>query len=104
MEEKPFFYFWERELRAVRSGRWKLQLKHVDHQAPNPEAIGNGGKRGAVMKVSRGQALFDLQADPGETIDVSQKHADRVQELHKLAQAGKAMAGAQRRSENGFFW
>ena len=92
VEEKPLFYFWERELRAVRSGRWKLQLKHVDHQTPDPKAIGNGGKRGAVMKVPRPRALFDLHADPGETIDVSKKHADRVKELLKLAESGQAMA------------
>ncbi|MCH7726871.1 MAG: sulfatase [Planctomycetes bacterium] len=96
VEEKPFFYFWERELRAVRSGRWKLQLKHVDHQTPDPEAVGNDGKRGAVLTVSRPQALFDLQADPGETTDVSEKHADRVKTLLNLAQAGKAIAEAKR--------
>ena len=84
-------------MRAVRSGRWKLQLEHVDHQAPDPEAIGNCGKRGAVTNVSRRQALFDLQDDPGETRDLSHKYANRVKDLLKLTPAGKAMAGARRR-------
>ena len=98
--DKPFFFFWKRELRAVRSGRWKLQLEHIDHQTPDPNGVGNGGKRGAVMKVSRPQALFDLQADPGETMDVSKRHGHQTKELHTLADAGKALAdGHPQRSE-----
>jgi len=81
LPDKFFFYFWERELRAVRQGRWKLQLPHVDTQAPDPAGIGNGGVRGQVMKVSREQALYDLRTDPGETKNVASQHPEKVKEL-----------------------
>ena len=83
---KPFYYFGGREVRAVRQGRWKLQLQHVDAQTPDPEGIGNGGVRGQVMKADRPLALYDLTADPGETNDLSTRFPDRVKAMLKLAE------------------
>ena len=82
--DRPFFYFWEREPRAVRLGRWKLQLAHVDAQTPDPAGIGHGGERGQVMKVSRPLALFDLRSDPGETQNLASRHPERVEQLKRL--------------------
>ena len=78
---KPFFYFWEREPRAVRFGRWKLQLAHVDNQAPDPARIGNGGERGKVRSVRRPEALYDLRTDPEEARDLASQFPDKVNEL-----------------------
>ncbi|MEM7394723.1 MAG: sulfatase-like hydrolase/transferase, partial [Verrucomicrobiota bacterium] len=79
--DKPFFYFWERDVRAVRMGPWKLQLPHVDRQAPDPSAIGHGGQRGKVTGITHPQALYDLRADPGETRNLAAQYPDKVNVL-----------------------
>jgi arylsulfatase len=80
-KSSPFFYFWERELRGVRVGRWKLQRSHVDKQAPDPARIGNDGERGKVTKIRRAQALYNLQTDPGEERNLASQHPEKVREL-----------------------
>ena len=52
---EAFFYYEEHELQAVRSGRWKLFRKSGE--------------------------LFDLEADIGETTDISDSHPDVVETL-----------------------
>ena len=91
LPDAPFFYFWERELRAVRQGRWKLQLEHADAQTPDPNGIGYGGVRGEVTKVVRSQALYDLTIDPSETNDLSNRCPERVKTLLDLAKKGRAI-------------
>ncbi|MFK7852259.1 MAG: sulfatase [Akkermansiaceae bacterium] len=76
-----FFYFWEREVRAVRQGRWKLQLPHVDSQAPDSTAIGHGGLRGKVTKITREEALYDLRIDPGEKRNLAAQNPNKMKEL-----------------------
>jgi arylsulfatase A len=95
--EKPFFYFWERELRAVRSGKWKLQLRHLDHQTPNPDQIGYDGVRGLVMKVPRRESLYDLQTDPGEKVDLAERFPVKVMELRRLAEQGRAIGKSRKK-------
>ena len=58
---EAFFYYWEDELRAVRSGRWKL---HFDQDL-----------------------LFDLEADVGETQNLFDTHPQTVKKLQALADA-----------------
>jgi len=60
-----FFYYWQYELHAVRSGKWKLVLEHTP--------------RGSTEKVP--QQLFDLEADIGETTDVSRLYPSVVNRL-----------------------
>jgi arylsulfatase A-like enzyme len=81
-----FGYYWNDELHAVTDGRWKLRLAHTDTQAPNPERIGHGGERGAVMSVKRKAALFDLIADEGEAHDVSARYPEVVARLNAAAE------------------
>jgi arylsulfatase A-like enzyme len=80
-QSTPFFYFWERELRAVRLGHWKLQRPHLDRQAPDPARIGNGGERGKVKKISWAKALHNLQTDPGEERNLASQHPEIVEAL-----------------------
>lgn len=88
---KPFYYFWEQELRAVRQGRWKLQIEHIDAQTPDPKGIGRGGVRGNVIRRSRPQALYDLSIDPSETNDLSSRHSDQMKAMLELAKEGRAI-------------
>jgi len=64
---KAFFYYFEGQLEAVRSGKWKLILAH---------------KRG---KKKTPTALYNLKDDISEQNDVSSSHPDVVQRLTALA-------------------
>jgi len=64
---KAFFYYFERQLGAVRSGQWKLILER---------------KRG---KKTIPAALYNLQEDIEETHDLSADHPDVVRRLTELA-------------------
>ncbi len=90
--EKPFFYFYDREVRAIRLGPWKLQLEHTDAQTPNLDRIGYGGERGEVMKVPRPEALYHLGYDPGEQMDRAEQFPEKVKELQDKLDVANAIA------------
>jgi len=64
---KAFFYYFERQLGAVRSGQWKLILERKRERKTIPAA------------------LYNLQQDIGETRDVSADHPAVVRRLMTLA-------------------
>ncbi|CAN5425240.1 N/A [soil metagenome] len=67
-----FFYYWMNDLEAVRVGRWKLHLaKHGERHV----------------------ALYDLDADPGETTDLAGPNAEVVTELEAHAERARRSLG-----------
>jgi arylsulfatase A-like enzyme len=60
---KPLFYYRVNQLRAVRSGKWKLVLELDDKKTKIP------------------QALYDLQTDISETTDLSASYPKVVERL-----------------------
>jgi arylsulfatase A-like enzyme len=77
-----FFYYFMGQLQAVRAGNWKLHLRlkkkqHGWHQPPYEE---------------RGQ-LYDLEADPSESVNLFDQHAEVVARLTALADAARADIG-----------
>jgi arylsulfatase A-like enzyme len=101
------------ELQAVRSGRWKLHLKHaylsVDgppgrdgkparHGQMAPLAMSNSGLAGIASRhgyTIREQplALFDLAADVGETRNVAAQHLDVVARLQTVVERARRALG-----------
>lgn len=69
-----FYYYWKDSLHAVRSGQWKL---HVRQNRDSEEVL----------------ELYDLQADVGESTDVSAQHADVVEGLLLIVARAKAELG-----------
>ncbi len=69
---EAFFYYSMNDLEAVRSGRWKLHFSKRGKERP---------------------ALFDLDADIGETTDVIADHPDVVARLETLAEGARAALG-----------
>ena len=72
---EAFYFYRGNDLEAVRSGRWKLHL----------------AKRGAEHR-----ALYDLDADIGETDDVIDAHPDVVARLDALAERARESLGDER--------
>jgi arylsulfatase A len=77
---EALFFYWGRQLQAVRSGPWKL---HFGHEYPRPEPPGVDGKPGKMTTRKIDQELFDLREDPGETTAI--KNSDVTKRLTKLA-------------------
>jgi arylsulfatase A-like enzyme len=78
-----FFYYRGGQLQAVRSGKWKL---HVPHAYPTLDG-GEAGHDGSVGRYAQGRidiALYDLEADPGEQLDVALDHREVVERLMTL--------------------
>lgn len=73
---EAFYYYFKDRLECVRSGKWKLRVAQV-----------RGGRDADLPQ------LFDLEADIGETRDVSAEHPEVVKRLVKLADAARADLG-----------
>jgi arylsulfatase len=101
------------EMQAIRSGEWKLHFPHpyiTPHAEPGrdgkpsnwenmkPAAITQSGIEGIATrhgyKVAQQElALYNLNADIGETKDVSALHPEVVERLNKLAEPLRAELG-----------
>jgi arylsulfatase A-like enzyme len=77
-----YFFYWNTELQAVRSGKWKL---HFPHRYNSLEKGGSGGKPGKLVPRTTGLALYDLEQDVGEMTNVADQHPDVVKRLQALA-------------------
>ena len=108
-----FYYYAGRELQAVRQGKWKLHLPHpylvvngepgkngkpANYANMKPLAIEESGIQGIASRhgyrVEKiGTALYDLEADPGETRNLADQHPEVVRELERLAETARADLG-----------
>ncbi len=73
---EAFYYYYARQLQAVRSGRWKLYLPLA---RPTRHPHFRPGVQGEAL-------LFDVVADPGESRNLAAEHADVVARLTRLAE------------------
>ncbi|UCD30717.1 MAG: sulfatase [Planctomycetota bacterium] len=85
---QAFYYYRRRELRAVRSGKWKLVLEHK-------------GRVKKGKKPTYPQALYDLEKDIGEQHDLSAKHPEVVKRLKALLQQCRQDLGDKRTDVKG---
>jgi arylsulfatase A-like enzyme len=95
---EAYYYYWGRELHAVRSGKWKLHFPH-EYRSLTGEP-GRDGLPGGYTQAKCGLELYDLEADVGEKRDVAGEHPDVVKRLTALAdkmrdELGDTLAGRQ---------
>jgi arylsulfatase A-like enzyme len=81
--QEAYYFYYDRELQAVRSGRWKLHLPHAYRTLAGPP--GRDGKPAPYSILRTGVALYDLSEDVGETRDVAERHPEVVERLSNLA-------------------
>jgi len=77
---RPIFYYSDRELQALRLGRWKLHARHgVYGGAPWSYPL--------APLVRQGPWLFDLARDPDEAYDVHERFAEDFARLEAMRAA-----------------
>ncbi|NLP10376.1 sulfatase [bacterium] len=81
---QALYFFWERQLQALRSGRWKLHLPHR-YRSMQGQTAGSGGVPGKYVQKETGLELYDLEVDPGESHDVATEHPEEVARLLAIA-------------------
>jgi arylsulfatase len=88
-----FFYYYQNELHAVRSGPWKLILPHT-----YITLAGRAGGRDATpakyeaMKVAAPE-LYNLETDVAEAMNVAERYPEIVRRLESYAEQARADLG-----------
>ncbi|MCG8511961.1 MAG: sulfatase-like hydrolase/transferase, partial [Rhodospirillales bacterium] len=84
-----FYEYTRANMRALRSGKWKLVFPHAYESVSRDEHY-------KITNKGRGQtplALFDMENDSGETTNLADKHPDVVVRLTKMADAIRSDIG-----------
>jgi arylsulfatase A-like enzyme len=89
---EALYFYWNHELQGVRSGRWKLHFPHT-YITLGGQPGGKGGKPAKYVKGKTELALYDLNNDVGETINVAAEHPDVVARLKALADKAREDLG-----------
>ncbi len=89
---EAFYFYWDRHLEAVRSGRWKLHFPHA-YITLSGKPGGRDGKPALYKEGKTLLALYDLETDPGETRDAAKEHPDVVRHLEALADKAREELG-----------
>jgi arylsulfatase A len=85
---EALYFYWNHHLQGVRSGRWKLHFPHA-YITLNGRPGGKGGKPVKYENGKTGLVLFDLEQDPGETVNVADQHPDVIARLQALAEKAR---------------
>lgn len=96
---EAYFYYWGRELQAVRSGDWKLHLPHKYRSLDGP--AGKDGIPSKYIQAATGFALYNLRTDVGETLDVKNRFPEVVERLQKFAASARGELGDSATGEQG---
>jgi arylsulfatase A-like enzyme len=88
---EALYFYWNRQLQAVRSGQWKLHFPHA--YTAITEDRGGGGRPGKYRQERIELSLFDLETDPAETKNVAAAHPDVVERLTRLAERARQDLG-----------
>ncbi len=85
---EAYYFYWGRELQGIRSGRWKLHFPH-EYRTLGGKPGGRDGKPAPYQNARTGLVLYDLDTDPGETVNVAGDHPDVVKRLEALAEQAR---------------
>ncbi|MBI1387965.1 MAG: sulfatase-like hydrolase/transferase [bacterium] len=86
------YFYWNKDLEAVRSGRWSLHFPHP-YRTLNGRP---GGVNGMPVKYEQARtelALYDLEADIHQEHNLVDRHPDVVERLTALADRARADLG-----------
>ncbi|MCB0283466.1 MAG: sulfatase-like hydrolase/transferase [Calditrichaeota bacterium] len=87
-----FYYYYGKELRAIRKGPWKLYFPHSSRSYEGVEA-GRDGYPGPYNRIALQNELYNLETDISETRNVAADHPEIVSEIEKIADRVRADLG-----------
>ena len=95
-----FYFYYGRELIAVRQGDWKLAFPHAyrSYQGVEP---GKDGHPGPTRQETTALALYNLADDPEEQRNVAEQHPDVVTRLQALGEKARVDLGDRDRTGAG---
>jgi len=77
---EALFFYWNNDLHAVRSGKWKLHLPHP-YTSLNGREGGKDGQPVYYETLYTDTALYDLEYDPGETVNIANDHPEIIEKM-----------------------
>lgn len=86
------YYYYGKELVAVRKGKWKLVFPHTYRSYENVEP-GKDLHPGPYGRGKAGLELYDLANDIGERVDLAQTYPDVVMDLEILGEKARSILG-----------
>ncbi|MCI0682218.1 MAG: sulfatase [Gemmataceae bacterium] len=87
-----YYFYWGRELHAVRSGPWKLYFPH-SYRTLAGSTPGQDGRPGPYKTATTDLVLYNLDDDLSETTSVLDRHPEVVRRLQALADGMRADLG-----------
>src|SRR5690606_16891998 len=97
---EAYYFYYGRQLQAVRMGKWKLHFPHGYRTLAGREGRDDGTPI-AYRQEQIGLALFDLENDIGETRNVAEEHPEIVARLQELGDTMRAELGDTNRQGSG---
>ncbi|MCA9177292.1 MAG: sulfatase [Planctomycetales bacterium] len=97
---EAYYFYWGRQLQAIRSGNWKLHFPHT-YRTLNGKPGGTGGVPAAYGQGKIELSLFDLSKDIGEQHNVADQHPDVVKRLQALGDKMRDELGDENRPGKG---
>ncbi len=94
---ESFVYYYGDRLEAVRKGKWKLHLPHAYRSYVDMVPAKRDGLPATTHQRQIALSLYDLDADQGETNDVSAANPAIVKELEELAASERKKLDAGKR-------
>lgn len=85
------YYYYGNELRAIRSGDWKLVFPHRSRSLTGTP--GQDGTPAGYSQVEVPLALYHLRQDVSETKDLQAEFPEQVQRLQRLAEVARQTLG-----------
>ena len=89
---RDYWFYYYRELQAVREGRWKLHVPH-EYRSYEGQVVGTDGHPGKTHRRRTGLELYDLVDDPGERTNLAERHPEIVARLQRVVAAARAELG-----------
>lgn len=87
---EALFFYYARQLQAIRYNHWKL---HFPHRYRQVEQVGADGMPGTYIHPNIDLALYDLATDIGESVNVANQHPAVVAYLSQLADSVRQALG-----------
>ncbi|MGB6045545.1 MAG: sulfatase-like hydrolase/transferase, partial [Pirellulales bacterium] len=98
--QEAYFFYYGRELQAVRMGKWKLHFPHAYRTLAGQKG-GTEGRPARYQSEDIAASLFDLEADIGESTNVAARYPDVVTKIEVLAESMREQLGDARLSREG---